>query len=521
MTVGDPFALWPLFAGVAQRRGDQVSIIDDRGVLSWDDLLVRVDAAQRRLQRAGLQPGHVVGVQSGNGADTLAALMAGWRRGVIPVNINRRYRPSEVAELLDAHDIAGLVTSPDAAGQTADLLGSRAVLVLQADGLEVVGDLTDDIPADVGSDAYLLLTGGTTGKPKLVEWAQADLFVAAVHPRHLDPVTSAAELWAHADRGGPTILTAAPLDHAFGQWVALSTLLGGGRLILTERQPFDPGQLLDLCERESVEVLNIAGQAFALGLADALDAGAPPPRSLRRIVTGGAATQDKVKRRLWNRLPDTLIVEGVGASETGTLGRAVQSAAYQGDLSPCFEASPGVTVIDQEGAEVAVGSRGLLARRGTVARRYRGAADASAGVFSVRRGQRTAVLADAAERVGPQSFMLRGRIDDVINTGGEKVHPAEVTSVLLTHPDIDDVVVVGEPDDRLGHRVAALIRLSPGVTRDDPGSIRQWAGQRIAGYKVPRRVVLVDVVPRLGSGKPDLAGARELLSRSTTTGDVR
>ncbi|WP_322770208.1 AMP-binding protein [Frankia sp. Cr1] len=504
-----------LLAQVSMVRRDALAVVDDRERITHAALRARIDEAATGLGRLALTPGSRYGVQLGNSVTALAVLFAGWAHGAVPVNVNRRYRATEVADLVDTHGLRGLITETHRAEEMREVTGPRGLGLAvpgrdAADVLDVLSVPVGAVPVGSRPDDYLLFTGGTTGRPKAVRWHQHDAFLAAMHPRNrAEFVRTAEELGEHAAAGGPATLVAAPVDHAFGQWVAVATLLAGGTVVMTDRRPFDPGFVLDLAHRERCTDLNVAGQAFVTGLVGALESGAVVPAGLERLVTGGAETHDRTKRALWQHVPRLQIIEGIGASETGTLGRTVQTADASAPLTPRFVPSPGTAVVDEKLRPVRAGEEGRLARRGWVAMEYLADEAATRSRFPVVAGERWAVLDDAAQLEADGTFVLRGRLDRVINTGGEKVHPGEVEEVLLAYPDVADAVVLAEPDERYGTRVVALVVL--GAASCDTEGLRAWARTRMAGFKVPARIVSVPAVRRLSSGKLDLPWAWEQL----------
>lgn len=151
---------------------------------------------------------------------------------------------------------------------------------------------------------------------------------------------------------------------------------------------------------------------------------------------------------------------------------------------------------------------GYLAYRGPMPLGYYKDTEKSATTFRTIDGVRYAIAGDLARLEADGAIRFLGRGSGVINTGGEKVHPQEVESVLLTHPGVTDCVVVGVPDETWGERVAAVVAVPPGtaVTGEE---LRDWARRSLAGYKVPRSVVLTDALPRTPTGKLEVAWARK------------
>ena len=194
-----------------------------------------------------------------------------------------------------------------------------------------------------------------------------------------------------------------------------------------------------------------------------------------------------------------MVIDAFGASETGANG-----AVDMTDKGPRFRMNEWTTVITDDGEPVApVGEIGLLARRGHVPVGYYKDEEKTAATFVEFDGVRWAIPGDRAVIEDDGTITVLGRGSQCINTGGEKVFPEEVEAVLKSHPDVFDAIVVGVPDDRWGEAVAAVVAPRPGrtPTLDD---LAGHARTTLAGYKVPKRLVLVDEVARTPAGKPEL-----------------
>jgi acyl-CoA synthetase (AMP-forming)/AMP-acid ligase II len=350
-----------------------------------------------------------------------------------------------------------------------------------------------------GDDVYVLYTGGTTGRPRGVLWRHEDLRVAA--------------LAGGVELGPRRVLVACPFFHGTGQWMALATLLNGGTVVSTRRRSIDAVALWDIAEAERVSHLVLVGDAYARPLVEALDA--EPDRwrlgELTVVLSGGAPLSPAVTARLLAHLPDTMIVDGYGASETGGQARLV---AVAGSAPPApgptqFRVGAETAVLDDELRPIARtdGTEGWLARGGALPIGYDGDPAASAAAFPQVDGVRWAVPGDRARWVDGEHVEILGRGELTINTGGEKVHPEEVEAVLRTHDGVDDAVVVGTPDARWGEIVTAVVAPVAGAVltlEDLAAHCRRW----LAGFKVPRRLVLVGHVRRSAAGKPDYPWAR-------------
>jgi acyl-CoA synthetase (AMP-forming)/AMP-acid ligase II len=243
---------------------------------------------------------------------------------------------------------------------------------------------------------------------------------------------------------------------------------------------------------------------MARPLVDALDAvnGDADTSSLVVIASAGAVLSDTVKEGLARVLPETLILNNFGATETGHQGTMYPGSEGKGLLS--FGSDGTTTVLGEDQRPVAAGSGiiGKLARRGHIPLGYYKDAAKTAATFVTVDGERWVIPGDLASIEGDGRITVFGRGSVCINTGGEKVFPEEVEAAIKAHPDVMDAVVVGVPDERWGQRVAAVVQTRDG--RDlTLAQIDAHCRTKIAGYKVPRQLRLVDEITRHPSGKPD------------------
>jgi acyl-CoA synthetase (AMP-forming)/AMP-acid ligase II len=185
---------------------------------------------------------------------------------------------------------------------------------------------------------------------------------------------------------------------------------------------------------------------------------------------------------------------------------------------PRLRADDGARVFDDDLRPVAPGSGviGRLGKRGHIPLGYYRDPEKTAATFPVIDGERWSLPGDLAEVLDDGTILLLGRGSVSINTGGEKVFPEEVEQVVKAHPAVHDAIVVGLPDERFGQRVTAVVSARADVAWPGDDDVRAFCHERISGYKVPRRLVVVDEVPRLPTGKPDYQAARDLALAGTT-----
>ena len=509
-----------LFESVADAVGDREAVVSDLARLTYADLDRRSNQLARHLAELGVGHGDHVALALRNGHEYLEGMLAAFKLRAVPINVNTRYTTEELRYLLNDAAPAVVVHEP----HLAELLPAAVAGLHRAPALldraagydaALAAHPGHRLPVErSGDDRYLLYTGGTTGQPKGVVWRHEDLVFSALGGGNPDgdPAQTPEEVAGNARRGRSRCLPASPFTHGTAQWTALATLLGGGTLVVDTGDRFDAARLLDLADREGATLLAIVGDAFARPVADAL--AAQPGRwaldDLLAILSGGAVLSPTVRQELLDLLPWAVVVDGYGTSETGGQGQMPVWAGQATGSLPRFHVDGDTAVLDDGGRPAPPGSGlvGRLARRGRIPLGYHGDEEASAETFVLLDGQRWAIPGDLARVEADGSVTLLGRGASSINSGGEKVFPEEVEVVLKAHPAVFDAVVIGIPDERFGQRVAAVVQIRGGRILS-PDDVERHCRDRLAPFKVPRRLVAVDEVRRHPSGKADLRWALE------------
>ncbi|HET6953272.1 MAG TPA: acyl-CoA synthetase [Acidimicrobiales bacterium] len=529
-----------LFEQVVDAVPHRLAVVADGRRLTYAELDRRANRLAHCLHASAVGPGDFVGLQLVNGTEYLEGMLACFKLRAVPVNVNYRYVDTELRHLYADAGLVGLVHHRQFApmvGPALDAMAERRVVLEVGDrsgGTPSVwaGDYEvelaaqpDERPAIARSadDLYCVYTGGTTGFPKGVLWRQEDIFFAAMgggDPLQLGDVIERPEQLAERLLDpGMVALPIPPFIHASAHWLAFSTFFGGGRLVLLPGGHFDPATVWRLVAEERVNVVVVVGDAMARPLLDLLerDPAAHDTTSLMAIGSGGAILSRSTKERMARLLPGVLVADAFGSSETGQLGGAPPADDPFG--APRLRVDDRTAVLDEGLQPVAPGSGvvGLLARGGRVPLGYRGDAAPSSATFVEVDGRRWALPGDLARVEADGTITVLGRSSECINSGGEKIYPEEVEAALKAHPDVVDAVVVGLPDERWGERVTAVVQARAGT---DPSldDLRGHARSMLAGYKLPKQLVVVEQVERLPSGKADYRWAKARAGATSTVG---
>jgi acyl-CoA synthetase (AMP-forming)/AMP-acid ligase II len=525
------YNLADLWERVADAVADREAMVCGLRRLTFAQVEERANRLAHALRARGITAGDHVALYLYNGTEYLEAMLAAYKLRAVPVNVNYRYVEGELRYLLE-NAVAKAVLlhrelAPRLAAVRPDLPAPMPVIFVDdgadadvaLDATEYEAALAAEVPdrdfePRSADDLYILYTGGTTGMPKGVMWRHEDIFFGAFDGGGLgNPISSPEEIAERARAGTMRCLPACPFMHGTAHWRAFASLYTGGAVIIDERRKLDPVHVWELVAREHVNFLVIVGDAMGRPLAEVIDDLDPwvDLSAPMVLLSGGAILSPSVKRELAAKLPSAIVIDGIGASETGGQGQMV--ATKEGDIpsQPRFAMTADNTVLTDDLQPAAVGEVGKLARRGHIPIGYYNDPEKSAATFPVVDGVRWSVPGDHARLEADGTITVLGRGSVSINTGGEKVYPEEVEGVLKSHPDVFDAVVVGIPDERWGERVVAVVQPRAGahVSAD---ALAEHARTQLAGYKAPRDVVEVDVIVRSPSGKPDYRWAKQIAS---------
>ncbi|MFL6238880.1 MAG: acyl-CoA synthetase [Actinomycetes bacterium] len=523
-----PFTLADVFEVVAAACPDRLALVAGETRLSYAELDERANRIGHALRDRGLDVGAHVAILARNRAEWVETMLGCYKARLVPINVNFRYVEDELRYVLADSDAQAVVVEreylPRLTVIRADLEVLRAVIVIDGDYEDVLADASaaGAFGGRSPDDRYILYTGGTTGLPKGVVWRQEDIFFGAIgagNP-YAPPIAAPEELAAKAEQDPVVQVVLAPMMHGGGQWIFFITCCLAGTTVLWTGPTLDAEAVLRLVERERAHMLMVVGDAMARPLVDQLaaDPSAYDLSSLFVIGSGGAILSAGVKDQIRRLLPNVMVSDSFGASETGANG-SVQD--HDGPAAgPRFTLAPHTQVLDDDLRPVPPGSDviGRLARSGHIPLGYyKDEAKTAATFVTDGDGTRWVVPGDFARVEKDGTITLLGRGSVSINTGGEKVFPEEVEAVLKAHPDVFDAVVVGVPDERFAVRVAAVVAPRAGAT-PTLQTLDQHCRASLAGYKVPRELVIVEQVTRTPAAKPDYRWAKETAVRSVTAG---
>jgi 3-oxocholest-4-en-26-oate---CoA ligase len=537
-------------------------ICGDRSI-TYAQLEQRANRLAHHFAANGVVERQHVAIYAYNSIEFVETMFAAYKLRAVPINVNYRYVEDELVYLYDNADVVATVFQDEFCARIAavrDRLPMLQHLVVFGDRpceIDGVVEYEDALASaspkrDFGErddgDLYILYTGGTTGFPKGVMWRHEDVFrtlgggIDFVTGEWISDEFALARSGAENPLGHALVL--APLMHGAAQWTTFGALFRGTTVVLLPK--FDPHDVWAAVEEYAIGGLAITGDAMARPLIEALMEGRPnsvargegsagdePHRggdsersepseptnqrssyntsSVYSVSSTAAVFSPVMKEQFLELLPNAFISEAVGSSESGFNGLRLLEKGGTANNSGLINVNmgPDTIVLDDDNRPVEPGAVGRMARGGNVPLGYYKDAAKTAATFIEVDGKRYSVPGDLARLEEDGTMTLLGRGSQCINSGGEKIYPEEVEAALKAHPEVYDVLVVGVDDERWGQKVAAVVqpRASTQPSLDD---LVEHCRTRIAGYKVPRALHLVDEIPRQPSGKPDYPRARQL-----------
>ena len=544
MASGTRFNLSDVFGAVAAAIPDQTFLVWRGRRLSYGEVDGRVDGVANYLTSMGLGAhterdalaGHEsgqdhLGIYLRNGNEYLEAMIGSYRARVAPFNVSYRYVEDELLYLLTDSASKALVYPAEFAPRVAairDRLPHLRVLIQVADhsghallpgAVDYESILTTPAPeggrpTPSGDDLYIIYTGGTTGMPKGVLWRQHDIFLAAMGGRPLGsdkPMESLDEVAdkARAAAGAVSMMMIPPFMHGAAQWATFNAVTTGGRVVIPDDvERMRPAEVLRLASDEKVLSMPVIGDAIARPLLDEIEAGDYDLSGLFTITNGGAPLSPTVRERILVALPHVMLLDAVGASESGAQMSAMTTAGVETQTATFTPQSDTAVVSAELDRVLQPGEgQGWLARRNLIPLGYLGDEAKTAKTFPTIGGVRWSVPGDRADVLPDGRIQLLGRDSVTVNSGGEKIFVEEVERAIAAHPSVYDVVVVGRPSARWGSEVVAVVQFADGADATDEDLV-EVCRTSIARYKIPKAFIRTSKVVRSPAGKADYRWAK-------------
>lgn len=495
------------FARRAARGPRQPALTCDATTWTYGELQKRIERMSAVLAAGGVVKGTRVGYLGFNDPIFVVVLFATARLGGIFVPLNFRLSAPELAFIIRDAGIHTLVVGEEHAEviekvrealacqrfihRAGGLPGWEAADRLMAEALPIPAA----VPSTADDVAVIMYTSGTTGHPKGAMLTHGNFWATNLNEMLLWDMVST-----------DVTLNFAPMFHVGGLLCgSMATLLAGGHLVL--QRGFDVVAVIRTIEAYCVTIA-FAVPSMLLFISQHPDFEGANLGSLRLLAVGGAPMPEPLLR-LYNErgIP---VHQGYGMTETAAMitflspDCAVEKLGSSGTPPLLTE----IRLIDELGNTVTqAGRTGEICVRGAnVMKGYWNQPEANKTCFSRDGWFRSG---DIGYRDAEGFLYVCDRVKDMVISGGENIYPAEVESVLYEHPDIAEVAVIGAPDERWGERVVAVVALKPG-TSITLESLRAFAEIRLARYKLPRELRLVDALPRNSTGKVQKANLREL-----------
>ncbi len=515
-------SLGAALGSVVRHNGPRPAMLDARGTYSWADFGGRVARLGAALNSLGIARARKFGILSRNGFRYEELLWAGFATGTIPVPLNFRFAPPEIAQILaDAECELVFVEAPFAATLAHEALApwqARALVFGEASGASAEkyeALLPSTIPApaveiDPDEDAILLYTGGTTGRSKGVRLSHTNILS--------DAVAFGMGVGARCD---DVFMHTAPMFHSADLLATAWMLQGAAHCHLPQ---YTPAAFAETVARwRASATVTVPTMLIAL----VSDPGFDPAAfaSLRLLMYGAAPMAVEWIERVARAFPNLEFLNCYGLTETAPdltifdareFRAAIEHAIATGDRSgPLTSVGKpnGVVelrIVDGAGREVSTGEAGeLIARGPNIMKGYLNRPDETAA--ALRNGWlHTGDIA----RIDEHGYVyLLDRLKDMVITGGENVYCAEVEAVLHRHPAVAEAAIIGAPDARLGETVMAVIVMKVGA-KPDAEEIVKHCRNDLGGFKIPRRIVFAERLPKSALGKVLKAELRKSYSSS-------
>ncbi len=502
-----------MLAQQAETLGDRAAIVDGETTLSFAELADRVDEAARALLAEGVEKGDRIAIWAPNIWEWIVSALAIHSVGGVMVPINTRYKGSEAAYLLEKSGARALFTVTEfldvdyielLRGADAELPALERIIVLRGETPEGATSYADFLirAAEVSDRAMrervssiepddladILFTSGTTGKPK------GAMCTHAQNLRVFDQWSSIAGL-----REGDRYLIVLPFFHSFGYKAGWLSALIRGATVFPE-PVFDVNVVLRRVQQDAITMLP-GPPALYQSLLLHPDRAQFDLSSLRLAVTGAAAIPVELIHRMKDELGFETVITAYGLTESCgvvTMCRldddAQTIATTSGRAIPDVE----VRIVDADGNALPPNEAGEIVVRGyNVMQGYFDAPEETDKAIDADGWLHTGDVGTLDER---GNIKITDRLKDMFIVGGFNAYPAEIENTLLNMPGVGEVAVIGVPDERLGEVGMAFVVPAPGATLS-ADEVIAWSRKNMANFKVPRRVEVIDALPRNATGK--------------------
>ena len=503
----------------------------------YEDLAARLATS---LVNAGLQTHSKAGIYLHNSNEYLISQFAIFKIGGTPINVNYRYKADELLYLLDNSDCEALFYQAcygNEINKIKNSLPNIKAWIEITDGSQSIVEESlqyDDLiqsckpmtrwerPEDI---VYMLYTGGTTGMPKGVMYNQADFIIGMFKtlramgfsiPEDINDIDDYI-LELNTKRELPVSLVGCPLMHGTGMWLGVFIPHNlGGTVVTIPGLGFDPEKIWSECSRAKVTNIVIVGDAFARPMLDSLNTAKNNNSpydlsSLQQITSSGVMWSAEVKAGLLEH-HDMRLMDTFGSTEGG-MGASISTRESKPETAN-FKLNPGMIVLKDDGDLVEPGSEdmGLLGISGDVAMipiGYYKDEQKSAETFREYKGTCYSFPGDYAKIKADGRIILLGRGSNCINSAGEKIYPEEVEEAIKKDPLVFDCLVVGLPDDRFGQKIIAVVSTVNNQELNESDLISHLR-ERLAGYKLPKKIIFSEVIQRAPNGKANYKWAKSV-----------
>jgi acyl-CoA synthetase (AMP-forming)/AMP-acid ligase II len=530
------FNIADMFEMVADKVPEREALIcgdDYRATFKeFDD---RATQMAHYMASQGIKAGDHVGLFMYNCGEYLEGMMACFKIRAVPINVNYRYVGDELSYIFTNADMVACIHGREFINTIDDIrkeVPDMKTFISVEDGsdldLSILGsvDYNEALQGQPternfeqrsDDDLFILYTGGTTGYPKGVMWPHKNVFMAAMSGGGAFSGSPCEKPEDILDRVGEFPMggiALAPLMHGAAWWYACIMMLAGNKLVLNHHRSLKGELVWGIVEKEKLNLIQIVGDAMAIPLLESLkeNEGRWDLSSVFNIGSGGAVFSEAKQNEFKQAFPNCFITNAFGSSESGQMGSdsgdKKDDKAGLGNIVKSEFMDIIISEDDGSYRHAKPGEVGDFSRSGYIPRGYYNDAAKTAKTFIDIDGKTWLLTGDQAKLEDDGASMtIYGRGSNCINSGGEKIFPEEVEQALKAHAEVYDCLVVATPHERWGEQVTAVISTKAGA-KPSLENIQEEARKHIAGYKVPRAVVIAEEIGRQPNGKPDYKWAK-------------